>query len=111
MAQRRSGRGELQEWYQQRREIHRDLKVTQKSARSCCIPVPFGCKNGNWTKLGGGGEPVEVDETFIGGKPKNMHASRRLKMKKAFSGYAEKAIVVGMLDRDSRQVRAKVVST
>jgi hypothetical protein len=38
-----------------------------------------------------------------------MHASKRLKMKTAMNGYAEKAIVVGMLDRDTRQVRAKLV--
>jgi transposase-like protein len=90
-------------------EIARDLKVTQKSAWFMLHRIRLALKNGTWAKLGGGGEPVEVDETFIGGKPKNMHASRRLKMKKALSGYAEKAIVVGMLDRDSRQVRAKVV--
>jgi transposase-like protein len=38
-----------------------------------------------------------------------MHASKRLKMETAMNGYAEKAIVVGMLDRDTRQVRAKLV--
>jgi transposase-like protein len=90
-------------------EIHRDLKVTQKSAWFMLHRIRLALKNGTWAKLGGSGEPVEVDETFIGGKPQSMHASRRLKMKKALNGYAEKAIVVGMLDRDSRQVRAKVV--
>jgi transposase-like protein len=90
-------------------EIHRDLKVTQKSAWFMLHRIRLALKNGTWAKLGGGGEPVEVDETFIGGKPKNMHAKRRLKMKTSLNGYAEKAIVVGMLDRDSRQVRAKVL--
>jgi transposase-like protein len=90
-------------------EIARDLKVTQKSAWFMLHRIRLALKNGSWAKLGSGGEPVEVDETFIGGKPKNMHASKRLKMKTALNGYAEKAIVVGMLDRESRQVRAEVI--
>ena len=90
-------------------EIARDLKVTQKSAWFMLHRIRLALKNGTWAKLGGGGEPVEVDETFIGGKPKNMHAAKRLKMKTALNGYAEKAIVIGMLDRDSRQVRTKVI--
>jgi transposase-like protein len=90
-------------------EIARDLKVTQKSAWFMLHRIRLALKNGTWAKLGGGEGPVEVDETFIGGKPKNMHKDRRLKMKIGMNGYAEKAAVVGMLDRDSRQVRAKVV--
>ena len=90
-------------------EIHRDLKVTQKSAWFMLHRIRLALKNGSWAKLGGSGEPVEVDETFIGGKPRNMHAKRRLKMKTGMNGYAEKAIVIGMLDRDSRQVRTKVI--
>jgi transposase-like protein len=90
-------------------EIARDLKVTQKSAWFMLHRIRLALKNGSWAKLGGTGGPVEVDETFIGGKPKNMHASRRLKMKTSLHGYAEKAIVVGMLDRESRQVRAEVI--
>jgi hypothetical protein len=65
------------------------------------------------TKLGGtesGG--VEVDETFIGGKLKNMHRDRRERFA-AQSGHTGgatgKAIVMGMLDRDERKVRASVV--
>src|SRR5580693_2512332 len=90
-------------------EIARDLKVTQKTAWFLLHRIRLALKNGSWEKLGGTGGPVEVDETFIGGKPKNMHTSRRLKMKTALNGYAEKAIVVGMLDRDTRQVRANVI--
>jgi transposase-like protein len=90
-------------------EIARDLKVTQKSAWFMLHRIRLALKNGSWEKLGGTGGPVEVDETFIGGKPKNMHTDRRLKMKTALHGYAEKAIVVGMLDRESRQVRAEVI--
>jgi transposase-like protein len=90
-------------------EIARDLKVTQKSAWFMLHRIRLALKNGTWAKLGGDGGPVEVDEAFIGGNPKNMHADRRLKMKTAGYGYAEKVAIVGMLDRESRQVRAKVV--
>jgi transposase-like protein len=93
-------------------EIARDLKVTQKSAWFMLHRIRLALKNGSWAKLGGSGGPVEVDETFIGGKPKNMHATKRLKIKNAkriTNSYEQKAIVIGMLDRDSRQVRAHVV--
>src|SRR5580698_3312429 len=88
-------------------EIARDLKVTQKSAWFMLHRIRLALKNGTWEKMGGTGGPIEVDETFIGGKPKNMHADKRLKMKTALNGYAEKTVVVGMLDRESRQVRAE----
>jgi hypothetical protein len=90
-------------------EISRDLKVTQKLTWFMLHRIRLALKSGTWAKLGGGGEPLEADEMFVGGKPKNMHASKRLKMKTALNGYAEKAIVIGMLDRDSRQVRTKVI--
>jgi transposase-like protein len=90
-------------------EIAKDIGVTQKSAWFMLQRIRLAMKNGSVLKLGGTGGPVEVDETFIGGKPKNMHAAKRLKMKTALDGYAEKAIVVGMLDRHTRQVRAQVI--
>jgi transposase-like protein len=90
-------------------EIARDLGVTQKTAWFILQRLRLALKAG-FTKLGGTGGPVEVDETFIGGLPKNMHAKKRLQLKAAKSGgYAEKAIVFGMLDRDTRQVRAEVI--
>jgi len=58
----------------------------------------------------GGNEPVEVDETFVGGKPKNMHIAKRMRMKKEGDGFrAPKAIVMGSLDRETRRVRTKVI--
>jgi transposase-like protein len=90
-------------------EIARDVGVTQKSAWFMLQRIRLAMKNGSVLKLGSAGGPVEVDETFIGGKPKNMHADKRLKQKIGMNGYAEKAIVVGMLDRDTRKVRAKVI--
>ena len=64
-------------------------------------------------KLGGkDGSGVEVDETFVGGKLRNMHRDRRARFA-AESGHTGgatgKTIVVGMLDRDQRKIRAAVV--
>jgi hypothetical protein len=58
-------------------------------------------------KLGGPGTEVEVDETFIGGKARNMHKSRRIRNKVREANWG-KAIVMGMLERDGK-VRARVV--
>jgi transposase-like protein len=66
-------------------------------------------KGQNTQKFGGeDGGPVEVDETFVGPKPQKMHNSRRLELKKGLNA-GSKAVVFGMLDRDARKVRAKVV--
>jgi transposase-like protein len=90
-------------------EIARDLKVTQKSAWFMLHRVRLALKSGSWSKLGGTGGPVEADECYIGPKPQAMHADRRLKLRSAENGYVDKVAVFGMLDRDTRQVRAKVV--
>jgi transposase-like protein len=88
-------------------EIHRALGVTQKTAWFLMHRIRLAMKDDNPEKLGSTG-PVEVDETFISPDTRKMHRNRRLKLKSAeYAG--SKAIVMGMLDRDARKVRAKVV--
>jgi transposase-like protein len=90
-------------------ELMRDLKVTQKSAWFMLHRIRLALRDGNWSKLGGpDGGPVEVDETFIGPDPSRMHRARRLKRIELTGGHG-KAVVMGMLDRDLRKVRAKVI--
>ncbi len=90
-------------------EIHRSLGVTQKTAWFMLHRIREAMKNGSILKMGGNDMgPVEVDETFVGPKPQKMHRERRLRMQSAEKGN-QKTIVMGMLDRESRQVRAKVV--
>jgi transposase-like protein len=89
-------------------EIARAVGVTQKSAWHMLHRVRLAMKDMAPAKLGATG-PVEADECFIGPKPRAMHADRRLKLKTAGNGYVDKVAVFGMIDRDTRQVRAKVV--
>jgi transposase-like protein len=101
-------------------ELSRSLGVTQKTAWFMLQRLRLVLKHLNTgTKLGraNGGE-VEVDESFVGGKLKNMHKNRAKGLRMAAVGlpvneyhtrYANKTAVLGMLDRESRQVRAKVV--
>ena len=75
-------------------KLHRDLGVTQKTAWFMAQKIREGWLDGqDDDKLDG---IVEVDETYIGGKSKNMHAKER----KARKQYSNKATVVGMLERD-----------
>jgi transposase-like protein len=97
-------------------EIHRAIKVTQKSAWFMLQRIRLGMKNQNAPKLGGSDAgPVEADETFVGPNPMRMHKSRRAKLAAIASERGEKyrtagkTIVMGMLDREMRQVRAMVV--
>jgi len=75
-------------------KLHRDLGVTQKTAWFMAQKIREGWNEGqDHDKMDG---IVEVDETYIGGKSKNMHAKAR----KARKQYSNKATVVGMLERD-----------
>ncbi len=53
--------------------------------------------------------PVEVDETGIGGKRKNMSNQKRKELKDTGRGMTGKSVVVGMKDRKTNKVRATVV--
>ena len=90
-------------------EMARDLGVTQKTAWFMNHRIRLAMRTKTFLKLGGTGGPVEVDETFIGPKPLNMHRDRRLRLQVGENGYADKVAVFGALDRNTRQVRAKVV--
>jgi transposase-like protein len=83
-------------------EIHRAIGVTQKSAWFMLHRIRLAIQSGSFVKLGGEGSEVEVDETFIGGKLRNMHKEKQIRYRKItesakFGGPTGKAIVVGML--------------
>src|SRR5579862_580060 len=96
-------------------EIHRALKITQKSAWFLLQRIRLAMQTGTFEKMGGGG-PVEVDETFIGGKARFMHAHKR-KEKIKGTGGSGKVAVMGLLARHGHggkkhsTVRVQVVNT
>jgi transposase-like protein len=89
-------------------EIARSIGVTQKSAWFMLQRIRLAMKNNSILKMGSTGGPVEVDETFVGGNPKNMHKAAKANKYRRL-GQHDKVPVFGMLDRETRQVRAKVV--
>jgi transposase-like protein len=87
-------------------ELHRAMGVTQKTAWFMLHRVRLAMQD----ELTGGmlGGEVEVDETYIGGKARNMHKDRKLRVQKEGRNTGGKSIVMGMLER-GKTVRATVV--
>jgi transposase-like protein len=90
-------------------EIARDLKVTQKTAWFMLHRLRLAMQDGSTIKLGGGGGEVEADESFIGGKSRNMHKHIRAR-KITAAGVKDKTAVMGILERGGK-VRTMVVET
>jgi transposase-like protein len=86
-------------------ELARALGITQKSAWFMLQRIRLAMQTGSFTKLSG---VVEVDETYIGGKARNMHKSARLSRQRSLKRQMGKTPVLGMIERDG-QVRAEVV--
>jgi len=83
--------------------LARELNITQKSAWFMAHRLREAFAGRGWPFSG----PVEVDETYIGGKRKNMSKAKRKEMRG--SGTVGKTAVVGMKDRSTNEVRARVV--
>lgn len=89
-------------------EIHRAIGVTQKSAWFMLHRIRLAMQRGSLLKLGGIGGEVEVDETFIGGKARNMHKEKYDRVIKKSRASGHKAIVFGVLER-GKEVRTHVI--
>jgi transposase-like protein len=86
-------------------EIARSIGVTQKSAWFMLQRLRLATQDTfDGGKLDG---VVEVDETFIGGKARNMHTAKRKKVIQG-RGATGKTVVMGMLERGGK-VRAHVI--
>ena len=89
-------------------EVGRALGITQKSAWFVLHRLRLALQTKSLVKLGGPGSEVEVDETFIGGKARNMHP--RVHQRRIVQGGPhDKAIVMGILERGG-EVRANVLA-
>lgn len=85
-------------------EIARALDITQKTAWFMAHRIRFALHAGSFDKLSG---EVEVDETFIGGKARNMHVDKR-ERRITGTGGKDKTAVIGILQRGGK-VRTKVI--
>ena len=82
-------------------KLHRELGIGQKAAWFMLHRL----RKAYEIEVGPFSGPVEVDETFIGGKEKNKHEDKRSHTR----GPSGKAVVVGMKDRKTNKVIAKPV--
>jgi transposase-like protein len=90
-------------------EIHRALKVTQKSAWFMDHRIRLALQQGSFVKLGGGSGEIEVDETFIGGKARNMHKNvKARRITSAGKNAQDKILVMGMVERGGH-VRTEII--
>jgi transposase-like protein len=85
-------------------EVHRAIGITQKSAWFLDHRIRFALGLGPSHKFSG---QIEADETFIGGKARKMHKTKRAQ-KITGTGGKDKTAVMGILERGGK-VRTKVV--
>ena len=84
-------------------KLHRDLGVTQKTAWFMLHRIRLAWQQSGVQFLG----PVEVDETYIGGKESRKHASKKARLGR---GVAGKTPVAGAKDRATNRISATVLS-
>ncbi|MDE0380936.1 MAG: IS1595 family transposase [Rhodospirillales bacterium] len=85
-------------------KLHRDLNVTQKTAWFLIHRIREAWADDSDVFDG----TVEIDETFVGGKVRNMDKHKRRGYK---SGKHNMATVVGIKERESNKINAQVVPT
>ena len=85
-------------------ELGRALGITQKSAWFMLHRIRLAMREESFQMFSG---EIEVDETYIGGKARNMHKRHRASVGRGRST-KRKTVVLGMIERDG-QVRAHVV--
>ncbi len=84
-------------------KLHRDIGVSQPCAWFMLQRIRKAWESDDDWPLTG---PIEIDETYVGGKERNKHKGKKIK---AGRGTVGKTAVVGAKDRKSNKVRAKVV--
>jgi len=88
-------------------EVADAIKVTQRTAWFMLHRIRYAMHTGSVNKMTG---TVEADETFIGGKARNMHVGKRMERIRG-RGPMGKAVVFGLLERETGKIRTSVVTT
>ena len=86
-------------------KMHRDVSVTQKTAWHLAHRIRESWNDDDVPKVNGS---VELDESYFGGKAKNMHKGQRVERIKG-RGTVGKTVVAGAKHRESNTISAKVV--
>ena len=81
-------------------KLHRDIGISQKSAWFMLQRIRKAWESNDPLSAG----PLEVDETYIGGRERNKHESKKLK---AGRGTVGKSTVIGAKDRKTKRVRSQ----
>src|SRR6266478_1910120 len=85
-------------------ELHRSIGVTQKTAWFMLHRIRLAMQNESSEQFSG---RVEADETFIGGKARNMHANKKAKLQKG-RGTSGKVAVMGLLERNAPDKASRI---
>lgn len=88
-------------------EVHRALKITQKTAWFLDHRIRLALTMGTFNKLSG---QIEADETFVGGKARYMHKDKRAE-RITGTGGKDKTAVLGILERGGKVVTKVVENT